>query len=74
MNYPEKQSGTNIFTAESTTPAIAAAWARHRPLHEITLTRKLRAGELQQPLLEHQGGLSTRRANATAIALEALAD
>jgi uncharacterized membrane protein YfcA len=30
--------------------------------------------ELQQPLLEHQGGLATKRANATAIALEALAD
>lgn len=30
--------------------------------------------ELHQPLLEHQGGLATRRANATAIALEALAD
>ena len=30
--------------------------------------------ELHQPLLEHHGGLATRRANATAIALEALAD
>lgn len=30
--------------------------------------------ELHQPLLEHRGGLTTRRANATAIALEALAD
>lgn len=30
--------------------------------------------ELQQPLLERRGGLATRRANATAIALEALAD
>ena len=30
--------------------------------------------ELLQPLLEQKGGLATRRANATAIALEALAD
>lgn len=30
--------------------------------------------ELQQPLLEHTGGLATKRANATAIALEAIAD
>jgi uncharacterized membrane protein YfcA len=30
--------------------------------------------ELHQPLLEHKGGLATKRANATAIALEALAD
>ena len=30
--------------------------------------------EMHQPLLEQQAGLATRRANATAIALEALAD
>ena len=30
--------------------------------------------EIHQPLLEHQAGLATRRANATSIALEALAD
>jgi uncharacterized membrane protein YfcA len=30
--------------------------------------------ELLQPLLEQKGGLATRRANATAIALEAIAD
>ncbi len=57
MNYPtpagvpagpEKQSGTNIFTAESTTPAIMSAWAQHRQWHEITTTRKLKAGESGQ--------------------------
>ncbi len=30
--------------------------------------------ELNQPLLEHQGDLATKRANATAIAVEAVAD
>lgn len=30
--------------------------------------------EIHQPLLEHHGGLATRRANATAIFIEALAD
>lgn len=30
--------------------------------------------ELHQPLLEHHGGLATKRANATAIVVEALAD
>jgi uncharacterized membrane protein YfcA len=30
--------------------------------------------ELHQPLLEHTGGLATKRANATAILIEALAD
>jgi uncharacterized protein len=30
--------------------------------------------EMHQPLLEHRGGLATKRANATAILIEALAD
>jgi hypothetical protein len=30
--------------------------------------------ELHQPLFEHQGGLATKRANATAVCVEALAD
>ena len=30
--------------------------------------------EIHQPLLEHRGGLATRRANATAIVIEAIAD
>jgi uncharacterized membrane protein YfcA len=30
--------------------------------------------EMHQPLLEHQGGLATKRANATAILIEAMAD
>jgi uncharacterized protein len=30
--------------------------------------------EIHQPLLEHKGGLATKRANATAISIEALAD
>jgi hypothetical protein len=29
---------------------------------------------MSQPLLEQKGGLATKRANATAIALESLAD
>jgi uncharacterized membrane protein YfcA len=58
--------------------ADLAALARHRWRAFVAGSFSACTGtgvaELSQPLLEQQGGLATKRANATAIALEAIAD
>jgi uncharacterized membrane protein YfcA len=58
--------------------ASLAALSRHRWRSFVAGTFSACTGtgvaELHQPLLEQTGGLATKRANATAIAIEAIAD